>query len=225
MIITIMVTPILIYMHICIYHLYHLNDYRDHWYMMVKIMPMVIEYVWSKSNRSRCYIPVGISLPAKVLQALYSWRVCQSKQGRDISDETRGEREARIRVFRLLATPVRFGRNERGGGGGTFGTTGPPTLLVTPLTPTSPSVGSSAALLSVGRAFPRTSRRRFPRARLLLTHIPLRPSFGSFSFFFLRRVCIYERGYSQWMLSIDSTFVKSRSIFSYLYLLINLISK
>lgn len=47
-----------------------------------------------------------------------------------------------------------------------LGPTGPPTLSV------SPSAGSSAALSSVVHTSPRTSRRRFPRARLLFTHIP-----------------------------------------------------
>lgn len=130
-------------------------------------------------------------------------------------DETRGERGEDSRVS-PAGYAVRFGRNERGGGGGAFGTTGPPTLLV-PLFPSS-SASSSAALLSVGRAFPRTSRRRFPRARLLLTHIPLRPTFGSFSFLFLRRVCIYERGYPQYLDAIDSIFVEYRDQYFHIYI-------
>lgn len=58
----------------------------------------------------------------------------------------------------------------------------------------SPSAGSTAALSSVDRASPCTSPQRFPRARLLFTHIP--PWFLSWflSFSFLRSkmyVCEY----------------------------------
>lgn len=50
-----------------------------------------------------------------------------------ISPMKRERRKQGIRVFHLLATPVRFGHNERGGGGGAFGTNQAPYTFGLPL--------------------------------------------------------------------------------------------
>lgn len=77
-----------------------------------------------------------------------------------------------------------------------LGPTGPPTLSVFP------SAGFSAALSSVDHTSPRTSPWRFPRARLLFTHIPLVLS-TAFVFVVAIRRCTYDRGYLQYFDTID----------------------
>jgi len=75
----------------------------------------------------------------------------------------------------------------------------------------SPSVGSTAALSSVGRAFPRTSPRRFPRARLLLAHIPLRLPLDPFYFHFCAKHAPTSADTRNTLiLSIDNVFSVSR---------------
>jgi len=158
---------------------------------------MAIEYSHGTRTRiNQAVVPMGAPLRPKVLSArilsssLPSRRSPPLEIGHRHIPPRQGGRGSgeRIRVFRLLATPVRFGRNERdgggggGGGGGAFGTTGAPYTFGPParppppsLPPTlpplpSPSAGSTAALSSVRSPClsPRTSPRRFPRARLLL---------------------------------------------------------
>lgn len=101
-----------------------------------------------------------------------------------------------------------------------LGPTEPPTLSV------SPSAGSSAALSSVDRTSPRTSLRRFPRARLLFAHIPC-SLHGSFHFRSCIWRCIYDREYVRYLvLSIDRVLIVSRYIvFSLIFSTLNIITR
>jgi len=172
--------------------------------------------VWkSKSRINHAVNPVGISFPAKVLQVLRSWRV---EIGQGYRSTRREENVARIRVFRLLATPVRFGRNERGGGGGAFGTTGPPTLLVPLFPPLHPRPAPPPPFYP--SAVPFHARLvGDSRGRAFSSLISL---FGPPSVPFHFCFCV---GYAStsvdtrntWTLSIDSIFVENRDQYFHIY--------
>jgi len=99
---------------------------------------MVTEYI--RSNQSRCYSHGyasakvrQVSLSLSLSLSLFPHKSLSVRNRAGLSPTRRKRKRRRIRVFRLLATPVRFGRNERGGGGGAFGTNRAPYTFGLPL--------------------------------------------------------------------------------------------
>lgn len=160
-------------------------------------------------SRSSLRLPFSPSPPTRVFPSF--------EIGQGYRPTRRERRRRRIRVFRLLATPsssFRPQRNARRWRRRVWDQPGPPYTFKSP--PRPGSSAAAAALSSVDRASPRTSPRRFPRARLLLHSYPS-PIPTMVPFIFVLAFEDAPTSMNTYDTSVDSIFIVPISLVLFLY--------